>query len=151
MKLYYIVRDDSSRPIAISTCYKTKSAVDARMDRIYDHWNYDIDSIDIDLKDKYQVYYVHLYKGFDYGWSTGSVKDVIVTSKPYATVEECKEDPLWISIKECAENSPELFHVDENGRFIASDSNGEPWRFGDAMEGKIFIQIREMAVWHGSE
>lgn len=88
-----------------------------------------------------KVYMITVYHGFDYnyGGNPGICDDTRHVSKVFHSVSAARKDPVWQSYLNKAKENPKEHHVSDFR--IASDAFGEPFSYGDVMEGKFNAQI----------
>lgn len=89
-----------------------------------------------------KVYMIHTYYGFDYNYGSkiNPIFDVIrYVDQLFHSVHAAKKHEVWKKREETAMEKPEEYHVAPFS--IASDDFGEPFTYGDVMEGKFNMEI----------
>ena len=85
-----------------------------------------------------KVYMVEVYCGFDY--TSSGIRNVMSHSRIFHSVMAAKKgSKLWKEYETEAKAHPELYFIDRVS--IISNVNGEPFEYGDVMEGHISMKI----------
>lgn len=90
--------------------------------------------------------YIHIYRGFDYDYGSGSMHDVCYTSDLYPSVELAKADDGWKSIMRIVDHHPEKVNVYPNKICSKDGIDNSDWYYGDVMEGKFVAEVRKLKV-----
>lgn len=87
-----------------------------------------------------KVYMIQTYYGYDYAYDFSSMNDVIKhVYELFHSVSAAKKHDAWKKREQLAKENPEKYHVTPFS--IASDDFGEPFTYGDAMNGKFNMEI----------
>lgn len=85
-----------------------------------------------------KVYMILVYTGFDY--TSGGIVDCVSHSKVFHSVNACKKSDQWREYQKIAERDPEN-HIFDRVMIASKNSFGEPFEYGDCMEGKFNMKI----------
>lgn len=99
----------------------------------------DFNSVEVE-KDQFhnnKMYMVTVYRGCDY--SDCGMYNVTAHTSLYASVNKAKHSDMWKQAMEEYKKAPEKFHKTEIS--IASDDNGQPFTYGDVMQGMFSMKI----------
>lgn len=102
----------------------------------------DVFESEVDAVHNNKVYMIHTYFGFDYnyGSETNPIFDIDrYTDELFYSVSAAKKHDTWKKRERLAKENPKEYHVTPFS--IASDDFGEPFIFGDAMDGKFNMEI----------
>lgn len=89
-----------------------------------------------------KVYMIKTYYGFNYNFNSmkNPISDVVeYVYQLYHSVSAAKKNDIWKKRERLAKESPEKYHV--TPFYIASDSFGKPFMYGDVMEGNFNMEI----------
>ncbi|MDE5830515.1 MAG: hypothetical protein K2H53_02270 [Clostridia bacterium] len=88
-----------------------------------------------------KVYMIRTYYGFDYNYGgVNPIYDVIKHSTIYHSVHELKNKcEVWKDRESKAKENPDKYHVTPFS--IATDDFGEPFMYGDVMQGGFNMKI----------
>lgn len=84
-----------------------------------------------------KMYMVTVYRGCDY--SDCGICNVTAHTSLYASVNKAKHSDMWKQAMEEYKKAPEKFHKTEIS--ITSDDNGQPFTYGDVMQGMFSMKI----------
>lgn len=90
-----------------------------------------------------RVYMISCYKGFDYNYG-GGIYDSFLNSELFHSVSAAKKSSVWRKAENLANANPDKYHVTPFS--IASDDYGEPFIYGDCMQGKFHMKIIKVNV-----
>jgi len=107
-----------------------------------DKENLYIDSIIVPFVGK-NLYFIHLYKGFDYGMS--DIHDIYFNTNLYPSIESIKQNETWNNYYQKAKDNPEKFNIYDD-RICSKDIFREDWLYGDVMESNINLKIIKVKV-----
>ena len=99
-------------------------------------------STEIETIHNNKVYMINTYYGFDYnyGMSNNNIYDVVRNvPEIFHSVHFAKKNRVWRDREKIAKENPEGYHITPFS--IASDDFGEPFTYGDVMEGKFNMEI----------
>lgn len=89
-----------------------------------------------------KVYMIRTYYGYDYNYGSTVnpiYNDIRYNQILYHSVSAAKKDEIWKKRETVAKEKPGDYHVTPFS--IASDDYGEPFIYGDAMQGKFNMKI----------
>ena len=86
-----------------------------------------------------KLYMIRKYYGFDYDYSAGGIISRYEYSTLFHSIMAAKKSKSWIEVEKLAKERPKDYIVQD--RMIATDCGGEPFIYGDVMEGKINAEI----------
>ena len=137
MKLYLLVNNNGNiHDIAFT---HEEAAIRCSANYINQEWN--VQQIELDYVGKF-VYYCCGYYGFDYDFRNSKIYDVTKVSKIFSNIRECKNCDIWQN----ALNSTKNKMVGEY-EIRAIDQFGDPFIYGDVMEGMFNIRIHKIRVY----
>lgn len=102
---------------------------------------------DVETIHNNRLYMIKTYYGFDYDYYSETnpiYSDTKYIFQLYHSVSAAKKNETWKAREKLAKENPDQYHVTLFS--IASDSYGEPFTYGDVMEGKFNMQIVPIRV-----
>lgn len=99
----------------------------------------DFDSVEVEKDQLHnnKMYMVTVYRGCDY--SDCDIVNVSGHTSLYASVNKAKHSDMWKEAMAEYKKAPKNFHRTDIS--IASDDEGKPFTFGDAMQGMFSMKI----------
>lgn len=97
---------------------------------------------EVDTINNNKVYLIKTYYGFDYNYGStiNPIYDVIrYVYQLYHSVSAAKKNEVWNEREKLAKEDPGKYHITPFS--IASDDFGEPFMYGDVMQGKFNMEI----------
>lgn len=92
-----------------------------------------------------KAYMIKTYCGFDYGYSSGTIHDVIShVPQLFHSVSAAKKSDIWRTREGLVKENPSKYHVTPFS--IATDDFGHPFVYGDAMSGNFNMEIFTVKV-----
>lgn len=124
-------------------CGKNRKGVwKASLDRMKLEKFYPVFSCEIETVYNNKVYMIQTYYGFDYNYGSevNPMYNVIRhVPEVFHSVHSAKKNQAWEEKEKLAKENPEKYHTTPFS--IASDNGGEPFEYGDVMEGKFNMEI----------
>lgn len=129
-------------------CGKNRKGVwKASLDRSKLYRFDDVFECEVDCIHNNKLYIIQTYYGFDYNYYSESnpiYNDTRYVHQLYHSVSAAKKNDIWKHREELSKESPDQYHVTPFS--IASDHGGEPFIYGDVMEGKFNMKIISVKV-----
>lgn len=120
-----------------------KASLDAvKLDNFDDVFESEVETFHND-----KVYMIRTYHGFYYnfGSETNPICDITkYVRQIFHSVSAAKRHYIWKEREQLAKESPDEYHV--TPFMIASDDYGEPFTYGDSMQGKFNMEIIRVNV-----
>lgn len=94
-----------------------------------------------------KVYMIQTYKGYDYNYGSeiNPIYDAVSRVwRLFHSVSAAKKHEVWKEREKLAKENPKDYHVTPFS--IASDDSGEPFTYGDVMNGKFNMKIISIRV-----
>lgn len=166
MKDVYFIRGSSTHKIypeigAYMDLYTAKLAKDvALIVYLYKNNEYPaeklyVDTCEVEGSVQRLMYYFTIYTGFDYNFSTGSIRDItIFNGYLYSCMESLKDSPLYIKYRKLMEREDsEKYYIKlPDGSFGSRDEVLEDslFSYGDVMEGKFSVKVHKIKLYKDS-